>query len=101
MKTRRVFLRGMLFAAGVIGLSVGLSFGHPQEFPRKPQPVQLPLPDIPNPPAPEKRMSEEDAKEIRNVERLHQLATELKAAPAAKVSLTLGGHRVTFLKVKP
>jgi hypothetical protein len=80
MKTRRMFLRGMLFAAGVTGLSAGLSFGHPQEFPRKPQPIELPPPDFPNPPAPEKRMSEQDAKEMRKkVERLYQLAAELKA----------------------
>ena len=35
MKTRRTFLRGMLFAGAVTGLPVGW----PQEFPRKPQPI--------------------------------------------------------------
>jgi hypothetical protein len=70
----------MLFAGAVIGLSAGLSFSQPQELPRQPQPIQLPPPDFPNPPSPEKRMPEENNKDTRKkVDRLYQLAAELKA----------------------
>lgn len=75
MTTRRVFLGGMLFA----GLGTGLPAGPLQEFPRKPQPVELPPPDFPNPP-PEKRMPQENSKDTRKrVDRLFQLAAEMKA----------------------
>ena len=74
MKTRRMFLRGEPFAGEVTGLPVG----QPQEFPRKPQPIELPPPEFPN--SPEKRMPEDNNKDARkNVERLYQLAAELKA----------------------
>jgi len=80
MKTRRTFLRVMLFAGTVTGLSASRLLGQPQELPRKPQPVQLPPPDFPNPPSPEKRLPEEESVEIRKkVERLYQLSEELKA----------------------
>ena len=76
METRRMFIGGMLFA----GLVTGLSAGPPQEFPRKPQPIELPPPDFPNPPSPEKRTPEENSKDTRNkVDRLFQLAAEMKA----------------------
>lgn len=76
MKTRRMFLGGMLFA----GLATGLSAGPPQEFPRKPQPIELPPPDFPNAPSPEKRKPEENRKDTRKkVDRLFQLAAEMKA----------------------
>ena len=76
MKTRRMFLGGMLFAP----LVTGLSAGPPQEFPRKPQPIELPPPDFPNPPSSERRTPEEDRKDTRKkVDRLFQLAAEMKA----------------------
>jgi hypothetical protein len=80
MKTRRMFLEGMLFAGAVTGLSAGRPIGQPQEFPRKPQTIELPPPDFPNPPSSEKRTPEENNKETRKkVDRLYQLATEMKA----------------------
>lgn len=74
MKARRMFLGGVLFA----GLATGLSGGPPQEFPRKPQPIELPPPDFPHPPSPEKRM-EENKDTRKKVDRLYQLAAEMKA----------------------
>jgi hypothetical protein len=80
MKTRRTFLSGMLFAGTATGLAASLTFSQPQELPRKPQPVQEPPPDWDTLPSPEKRMSEENNRDTRKkVERLYQLATELKA----------------------
>jgi hypothetical protein len=80
MKTRRMFLGGMLLAGMVTGLSAGLPLRQLQELPRQPQPIQLPPPDFPNPPSPEKRMAEENNKDTRKkVELLYQLAAELKA----------------------
>jgi hypothetical protein len=79
MKTRRTFLGGMLFASAATGLAGSLTLGQPQELPRKPQPIQLPPPETPDEPLPAKRMPEEDYQDIRKkVERLYQLATELK-----------------------
>jgi len=79
MKSRRRFLGELLFAGTVTGLSASRLVTQPQDFPRKPQPVQLPPPDFPEPPAPQKRMSEEDAKEIRKkLDRLFLLTEELK-----------------------
>jgi hypothetical protein len=75
-----MFLGGMLFAGALVGLSAGPPLGQSQELPRQPQPIQLPPPDFPNPPSPEKRMPEENNKDTRKkVERLFQLAAELKA----------------------
>jgi hypothetical protein len=83
MKTRRTFLAGMLFVGTATGLAGSLTLSRPQEFPRKPQPVQEPPPENPNLPPPEKQMLEENIKDIRKkVERLYQLATELKAEAA-------------------
>ena len=80
MKTRRTFLGGMLIAGTATGLAGRLNLSQPQELPRKPQPVQLPPPETPDEPLPAKRMPEEDYQDIRKkVERLYQLATELKA----------------------
>jgi hypothetical protein len=80
MKTRRTFLGGMLFAGVATGLAGSLTLSQPQEFPRKAKPVQEPPPDWDTQPSPEKRMLEENNKDTRKkVERLYQLATELKA----------------------
>lgn len=79
MKTRRTFLGGMLFAGAATGLAGSLTLSQPQEFPRKPQPVQEPPPENSNLPSPEKQMLEENNKDIRKkVERLYQLAAQLK-----------------------
>jgi hypothetical protein len=80
MKTRRMFLGGILFAGAATGLAGSLTLSQPQELPRKPQPIQVPPFENPSPPVPEKRMPEEISKETRKkVERLYQLAAELKA----------------------
>jgi hypothetical protein len=80
MKTRRTFLGGMLFAGAVTGLGGSLTLSQAQEFPRKPQSVQVPDEDHPGQPSPEKQMLEENNKDIRKkVERLYELATQLKA----------------------
>ena len=95
MKTRRTFLGGMLFAGAATGLAGSLILGQPQDFPRKPQPVQEPPPDNPTIPAPKKQMPEENFKDLRKkVERLYQLAAEFKAEvaetdPAKVLSLHL------------
>jgi hypothetical protein len=79
MKTRRTFLGGMLFAGAATGLAGSLTLSQPQDFPRKPQPIQEP-PPWDTLPSPEKHMPEENNEDTRKkVERLYQLATELKA----------------------
>jgi len=80
MKTRRTFLGEILFAGAATGLAGSLTLSQPQELARKPQPIQEPPPDYLNLPAPERRMPEENIKDTRKkVERLYQLAAELKA----------------------
>ena len=80
MKTGRMFLEGMLLAVAVAGLSAGLPIGRPQEFPRKPQAIELPPPDFPSPTSPAKRTPEENNKDARKkIDRLYQLAAEMKA----------------------
>jgi hypothetical protein len=95
MEKLRMILVGILLAGAVTGLSGSLTLSQPQEFPRQPQPVQLPPPDFPNAPPPERRMPEENSKDTRKkVDRLYQLAAELKAEvdktdPANVLSLNL------------
>jgi hypothetical protein len=80
MKTRRTFLGGMLFAGAVTGLGGSLTLSQTPNFPPKPRPAQEPDADDPNRPSPEKQMLEGNNKDIhKKVERLYQLATELKA----------------------
>jgi hypothetical protein len=80
VKNRRTFLGGMLTA----GLATGFAGKLPQgQNPKLPQ-DQKPAPDTPpeNPLAPsaEKRILEENEKDIKKkVEKLYELATELKA----------------------
>ena len=77
MKTRRKFLGGCFFAGVVTGLSAALPVTPSQEFPRKPQPIELPPPDFP---APKKRTPEDNNQDTRKkVERLYELAAEMKA----------------------
>jgi hypothetical protein len=80
MKTRRTFLGGMLFAGAATGLGGSLTLSQVPNIPPKPQPAQEPGADNPNLPSPEKQMLEGNDKDIhKKVERLYQLATELKA----------------------
>lgn len=79
MKTRRTFLGGMLFAGSVAGLAGSLTLSQTPSFPQKPQPAQEPDADNPGLPSHEKQMLEENNKNIRKkVERLYQLAAQLK-----------------------
>jgi hypothetical protein len=79
MKTRRTFLGGMLFAGAATGLAGSLSLSQVPNIPPKPQPAQEPGAEIPSLPSPEKQMLEDNNKDIhKKVERLYQLATELK-----------------------
>ena len=80
MKTRRLFLGSLLFAGAATGLAGTLTLGQNPN----PSPPMLtggtPLPADPSQPSPEKHMLEENEKDIhKKVERLYQLATELKA----------------------
>src|SRR5271157_4187857 len=80
MKTRRLFLGGLLFAGAATGLAGTLTLGqNPNPSPPLPT-AETPLPADPSQPSPEKHMLEENEKDIhKKVERLYQLATELKA----------------------
>ena len=80
MKTRRTFLSGMLFAGAATGLAGSLTLSQVPNIPPKPQPSQEPDAEPPGLPSPEKQMLEANNKDIhKKVERLYQLATELKA----------------------
>ena len=80
MKTRRTFLGGMLIAGAATGLGGSLTLSQTPNLPPKPRPAQEPDADDPNRPSPEKQMLEGNNKDIhKKVERLYQLATELKA----------------------
>ena len=81
MKTRRTFLGAMLFAGAAASLAASLAVSQaPIPPPPKPPVGQEPDADNPGLPSPEKRILEENDKDIhKKVERLYQLATELKA----------------------
>jgi hypothetical protein len=88
MSTRRSFLAKLAMAGSIISVWVsGAEVAQaPQSGPttRPPQdrntPADAATPDSPNMPSPEKRMLEENEKDIKKkVEKLYQLATELKA----------------------
>lgn len=80
MKTRRTFLGGMLIAGAVTGLGGSLTLSQTPNLHPQPRPAQEPDRDDPNRPSPEKQMLEGNNKDIhKKVERLYQLATELKA----------------------
>ena len=83
MNTRRSFLAELAMAS--VWFTAAKSEQAPQSgpTPRPPQerttPAEAAPTDSPNMPSPEKRMLEENAKEIKKkVEKLYQLATELK-----------------------
>ena len=80
MKSRRIFLGGLLTA----GLAARFSSAHAQgQNPSLPQDKNTPpdsKPENPLAPAAEKRILEENEKDIKKkVEKLYDLATELKA----------------------
>src|SRR5271165_117846 len=80
MKTRRTFLGGMLFAGAAAGLGGSLTLSQAPNLPPKPRPAQEPNAEDTGLPSPEKQMLEGNDKDIhKKVERLYQLATELKA----------------------
>jgi len=83
MKTRRTFLGEMLFAGAATGLAGSLALSQTKNSLPKPRPAQDSQDqgeENPNLPSPEKQMLEENKKDIhKKVERLYQLATELKA----------------------
>ncbi len=84
MDTRRAFLAGLILAYTSIGF--GGSAVRAQDpiqeptQPQQPRPGQESAPDNPSLPNPEKKILEDNEKDIKKkVERLYQLATELKA----------------------
>ncbi len=82
METRRTFLAG-LFLVGVSSGLAGGPVGAPvpfQQLPPKPAPAGEPEPEGPPLPDASKKILEENDKDIKKkVERLYQLAEELKA----------------------
>jgi len=78
MKTRRTFLGGMLFAGAATGLAGSLTLSQaPSVVP--PPARKAPGVEPPDLPSPDKQILEENNKDIhKKVERLYQLATELK-----------------------
>jgi hypothetical protein len=83
VNTRRGFLAGLAIIGAMPGLQTGLSAA---QMPQSPQASQdkngqpRTMPDSPNAPSAEKHMLDENEKEIKKkVDRLYELATELKA----------------------
>jgi peptidoglycan hydrolase CwlO-like protein len=82
VNSRRNFLVGLASAGTMLGVAAGsASPQNPPTMPRPINPGQEPAnPDNPNAPSPEKRQLDENEKDIKKkVERLYELATELKA----------------------
>jgi hypothetical protein len=80
MNTRRTFLAGMVFAGAAAGLCGSLTLSQAQKLPPKPRPAHEPDTEDTGLPSPEKQMLQGNDKDIhKKVERLYQLATELKA----------------------
>jgi hypothetical protein len=70
----------MLFAGAATGLAGSLALSQALGIPQKPHGPPESDADNPGLPSPEKRLLEENDKDIhKKVERLYQLATELKA----------------------
>jgi hypothetical protein len=80
MKTRRIFLGGMLLAGVAAGIAGRLALGqNPSPMPEK-RPVPDNAPETPALPSADKRLLDENEKGIKkSVEKLFDLATELKA----------------------
>jgi peptidoglycan hydrolase CwlO-like protein len=81
VNTRRNFLVGLATAGTMLGAAVGTPSSQNPTMPRPVPPGQEPTaPENPNAPSPEKRQLDENEKDIKKkVERLYELATELKA----------------------
>ena len=80
MHTRRKFLMGLATAGSMLGVAIGTATSQNPTMPRPAPPGQEPGPENPNLPSPEKRQLDENEKDIKKkVERLYELATELKA----------------------
>lgn len=80
MDTRRKFLVGLATAGTMLGVAVGTATPQNPTMPRPAPPGQEPGSDNPNLPSPEKHQLDENEKDIKKkVERLYELATELKA----------------------
>jgi hypothetical protein len=80
--TRRKFLTALLAAGAAMGAVArfALAQNPMPTTPRREPPAQEPGPESPNLPPPEKRLLNENEKEIKKkVEKLYELATELKA----------------------
>jgi peptidoglycan hydrolase CwlO-like protein len=78
--TRRKFLMELATAGTMLGAAVGTASSQNPTMPRPAPPVQEPGPENPNLPSPEKRQLDENEKDIKKkVERLYELASELKA----------------------
>ena len=81
MRTRHIFLGGMLFAAAAAGLTGSMTLSQAPSEPSPPPPLVRPAqePEPPGLPSHEKQMLEENSKDIhKKVDRLCQLAAELK-----------------------
>jgi len=80
--TRRKFLTALLTAGAAMGAVARFTLAQNPipTSPRREPPAQEPGPESPNIPPPEKRLLDENEKEIKKkVEKLYELATELKA----------------------
>src|SRR5271169_1180064 len=80
MKTRRIFLGGMLAAGVAAGIARTLAAGQNPAAPPDKRPLQDTAPETPPLPSADKRLLEENEKGIKkSVEKLFDLAAELKA----------------------
>ena len=80
MKSRRTFLGGLLTASLATGLAGELAPGQNPSLPQDRKTTPDATPENPLAPPAEKRMLEENEKDIKKkVEKLYELATELKA----------------------
>jgi IMP dehydrogenase/GMP reductase len=81
METRRNFLTGLAVTGGLGVMWNSLAAGQERQMPHVPKPAgQEPTADTPTIPSPEKTALETNEKDIKKkVERLYELATELKA----------------------
>jgi hypothetical protein len=78
--TRRKFLIGVVTAATMLGGAAGSGTPQNPTIPGRPLPDQEAPPANPNASSPEKRMLDENEKDIKKkVDKLYQLASELKA----------------------
>jgi len=79
VKNRRTFLGGLLTAGLAARITGELAQGQTPKFPQDPKNAPDSPPENPLAPSPEKRMLEENQKDIKKkVEKLYELATELK-----------------------